>query len=113
MELEGFATAMDVDGDTLVVGAQFGYDVLREPGAAYVFTRTAGVWSQQQRLVAPVRDFFAHYGARVAVDGDTIAISNSSPFGVDVWARPGHMRAPSCYPRAKASAGSRSTATRC
>lgn len=73
-----FGSAVALDGDTLVVGAP-STDVggAMQPGAAYVFTRSNGVWSQQQKLVPGVgnpRDFF---GAAVAVDGDTIVVGST------------------------------------
>jgi FG-GAP repeat len=47
-----FGTAVAIDGDTLVVGADSDPDPNSglSVGAAYVFTRTNGVWTLQQRL---------------------------------------------------------------
>lgn len=73
-----FGDAVALDDDTLVVGApstDVGGAML--PGAAYVFTRSNGMWSQQQKLVPSVgnaRDFF---GAAVALDGNTIVIGST------------------------------------
>ena len=63
----GFAVA--VDGDTAVVGA-YGDDGYQ--GAAYVFTRQSGAWSQVAKLTASDGAGSAHFGASIAVDGDTI-----------------------------------------
>ena len=48
-----FGWSVSVSGDTAVVGAYLD-DVGANPdqGSAYVFVRSAGVWSQQQKLVA-------------------------------------------------------------
>ncbi len=36
----------------LIAAARFGGDTGTTPGAAYVFTRNAGIWSEQQKLTA-------------------------------------------------------------
>lgn len=68
----GFSVA--IDGDTAVVGALRDDDFGTDSGAAYVFVRSAGVWSQQQKLTAAdgaAGDFF---GWAVAIDGDTLIV---------------------------------------
>jgi len=65
----GFAVA--IDGDTVVVG-----DHVHPPdGAAYVFTRTAGVWSPEQGL-APTDLDAEQFGFPLVVDGDTIIVTD-------------------------------------
>ena len=61
-----------VDGDTLVIGA-LGDEPLNT-GAAYVFTRDAGGWTQVGKLTALVRRDDAGFGSSVAVHGDTIVV---------------------------------------
>ena len=61
-----------VDGDTLVIGA-LGDDP-NNTGAAYVFTRDAGGWSQVGKLTAADRRDDAGFGYAVAVHGDTIVV---------------------------------------
>ena len=81
-----FGNSVAVDGDTVVVGANEensaatgvnGDPTLTTPtyaGAAYVFTRTAGAWSQQAYLksYSPTKDLF--FGQTVAVNGDLVAV---------------------------------------
>jgi len=43
-------------------------------GAVYVFTRTAGVWTQQAYLKASNTEAFDRFGATVAISGDTIVV---------------------------------------
>jgi hypothetical protein len=43
-------------------------------GAVYVFTRSAGIWSQQAYLKASNTDSGDEFGAATAVDGDTVII---------------------------------------
>lgn len=73
---ESLGYSVDISGDSLIAGAPDARDVAieRGPGAAYVFVRGAGGWSQQQRLLAADgvnRDFF---GAAVGIDGDLAVV---------------------------------------
>ncbi len=81
-----FGTSVSLSGDTLVVGADAAPNGSRA-GAAYVFTRSGNVWSQQG---APLRAANARneagFGNAVAVDGDTLVVgaSNESSLGPGV-----------------------------
>lgn len=71
-----FGSAVDIDGDTLVVGAYWtAVDGKPEQGAAYVYERRSGQWLQTARLVAA--DGLARhlFGSAVAIDGDVIAVA--------------------------------------
>ena len=76
-----FGHSVAMDGDTAVIGApgddygnpsDFPYG--NESGAAYVFTRSAGVWTEQQKLTASDGGPIGQFGFSVAVDGDTAVI---------------------------------------
>ena len=74
-----FAGSLDLDGDTLVVGAAQAepHGVETDAGSAYVFTRsTAGVpsslWTFRQKLQSPTRLEHDNFGFAVAVDGDVV-----------------------------------------
>ena len=75
-----FGYAVAIDGDTAVVGARYededasGGNNKNNAGAAYIFTRTNSVWSQQAKLVASDRAANDHFGSSVAVDGDTVVV---------------------------------------
>ena len=43
-------------------------------GAAYIFTRTAGVWSQQAYVKASNSEAEDIFGVSVALSGDTLAV---------------------------------------
>jgi hypothetical protein len=76
MEFARFGGSVALDGDTLVVGASFilgGVAALFQ-GEAYVFVRTAGVWSQQALLQPAFVDTEDEFGYRVAISGDTIVV---------------------------------------
>jgi len=84
--VDRFGQSMALDGDTLVVGAHLedssatGVDgdasdnSAANSGAAYVFTRTAGVWSQQAYLKASNTGASDFFGWAVDVDDDTIVV---------------------------------------
>lgn len=69
----GLAVAMD--GDTAVVGAYFD-DHLggMDAGAAYVFVREGGVWTQSAKLTAADAAANDQFGWTVAVSGETIMV---------------------------------------
>jgi hypothetical protein len=81
-----FGYSVAIDGDTVVVGASqddvraFGVNspplggYLGESGAAYVFARSGGVWSQQAYLKASNADYDDYFGEHVAIDGDTVVV---------------------------------------
>jgi len=79
VEFDQFGFAVAISGDRLVVGAE---EALIESnssqGAAYIFERTAGVWTEVHKLVEPTTiQNFAEYGHDVAIDGDWIAVGGS------------------------------------
>jgi hypothetical protein len=83
----GMAVALSGDGNTLAVGAQLedssGTGIGSTPnnsadaaGAVYVYSRSAGSWSQQAFVKAPNTDTVARFGNSVALnsDGNTLAV---------------------------------------
>jgi hypothetical protein len=81
-----FGASVSLSGDTLAVGAQL-EDSLAigvngdesdnlglSAGAAYVFTRTEGVWTQQAYLKASNTQIEDRFGAVVSLSGDTLAV---------------------------------------
>jgi hypothetical protein len=70
-----FGKALSLSGDTVVVGA-YGDDLgaIPEAGSAYVFTRSAGVWSPQTKLTASDGVAGAVFGYGVALSGDTVLL---------------------------------------
>ncbi|MBI3426641.1 MAG: putative Ig domain-containing protein, partial [Acidobacteria bacterium] len=70
-----FGIRVAVSGDTLVIGAPFKANgAATEQGAAYVFVRNNGVWSQQQKLLANDGAANDRFGFAVAINGDTALI---------------------------------------
>ncbi|WP_438032551.1 DNRLRE domain-containing protein [Sorangium sp. So ce204] len=68
---DGFGASVAISADTAVVGAPWGTG---GAGAAYVFVRSGGVWSEQAKLVASGGPSNPAGGA-VAVDGDRAVLS--------------------------------------
>ncbi len=73
-----FGVSVAVSGDTAVVGAPlapFDSEFLSPgPGSAYVFVRSGGVWSQQQKLTASDATADDNFGFSVALSGDTAVV---------------------------------------
>lgn len=70
-----FGGAVALVGDLIVVGASF-KDVAANPdqGAAYVFKRSGGTWTQQARLTAADGTTLDEFGTAVALHGNTALI---------------------------------------
>ncbi len=69
-----FGTAVDVDGDTAIVGAPGNDELALETGAAYIFVRNGTSWSPQEKLVAPDADIGDFFGGAVAIDDNTVVV---------------------------------------
>ena len=70
-----FGSDLTLDGDTAIIGAYTDVDDEIRSGSAYIFTRTEGVWSQQQKLTASDAEDDDYFGRYMALDGDTVIIS--------------------------------------
>ncbi|HUI79096.1 MAG TPA: Ig-like domain-containing protein [Bryobacteraceae bacterium] len=78
---QGYSVAISADGNTALVGGFQDNDYI---GAAWVFTRSGGVWSQQgEKLVGSGADPYARQGYRVALsaDGNTALVGGLG----DAW----------------------------
>jgi hypothetical protein len=83
-----FGQGLDIDGDTIVTGARLeasGANGVNgdetdnsapNAGAAYVFTRTGGIWTQQAYLKASNAGADKNFGGSVAIVGDIIAVGS-------------------------------------
>ncbi len=70
----GFGGAVALDGDTLVVGAEFDDEAGPDFGAAYVLVRDGGTWVLQQKLTPPDGVEGSRFGISVGVSGDTAVV---------------------------------------
>jgi hypothetical protein len=74
-----FASSVDIDRDTALVGALHDSDYGTSSGAAYIFARGAdGVWVEQQKLVASDAREQDRFGHSVALDDDYAVIGATS-----------------------------------
>jgi len=83
---QGFSVALSADGNTAIVGGHFDHE---EFGAAWVWTRTGNVWSQQGGKLVGSDDslIIAHQGWSVALsgDGNTALVGGWSDSGGTAW----------------------------
>ncbi|HPO17287.1 MAG TPA: PKD domain-containing protein [Candidatus Hydrogenedentes bacterium] len=72
-----FGCSAAIYGDTVVVGAFGRDDMGLMSGAAYVFTRTDGAWSEQAKLTAANGSIADSFGVSISIYGDTVLIGAS------------------------------------
>jgi len=72
-----FGSAVAIDGDTALIGEP-GYDVLPsdtyEDGAAYVFKKSGGTWTESRFLTTSKTNQAGYFGSAVALQGDIALI---------------------------------------
>jgi hypothetical protein len=70
--------ALDIDGDTVVIGADADDVGGADSGSVYVYVRSDTGWALQSRLTAPDRREGQRFGRAVAIDGDTLVVGAAS-----------------------------------
>ncbi len=73
-EGDAFGTSVAIDGTTIVVGAGRATGGAPMSGAAYVFVRSGGAWTQQQKLSDSSSRSLDFFGNSVAVSGNTALV---------------------------------------
>lgn len=92
-----FGSSIDIDGDTVVIGASEDEENGDKSGSVYVFTRSGDTWNQQAKLlpVDGVADDL--FGCSVSVSGDTVVVGaiskrfSNRPGSAYVFMRSGEM----------------------
>lgn len=87
--MQGFGFSVVVDGDLALIGAPGDSDGGSRAGAAYVFERQLGVWTQEAKLAASDAAPGDGFGLAVALDGGTALIGAPDadlPAGTDAGA---------------------------
>ena len=69
-----FGFSVCLEGDLALIGAYGDDEFGSNSGAAYIFERSAGSWSQQAKLKASDNESGDNFGYSVSIDGDTIVI---------------------------------------
>lgn len=88
----GFSVSLSSDGNTLAIGAPDDDNANgTDAGAVYVWTRSAGVWTQQQKIISTTAGVGFGTTASLSSSGDTlIAASPDSGNGsAYIWTRTG------------------------
>jgi len=88
---QGYSVSLSADGNTAIVG---GYADNSVAGAAWVWTRSGGVWTQQAKLVGSgAINANQGYSVSLSADGNTALVggaSDNASFGAAwVWTRSG------------------------
>lgn len=73
--LDRFGDSVSIDGGTAVIGAS--QDTLK--GSAYIFVRSGGNWTQQQRIAPGDGANSDDFGRSVSISGSTVVIG--APIG--------------------------------
>jgi hypothetical protein len=81
--VDGFGTAVSISGDVALVGAPNNTNANGTgAGAAYVYRRIGGIWSEEVKLIASDGATGDHFGNAVAIDGDLALVgAYAGPFG--------------------------------
>ncbi len=72
-----FGWAVDVSGDTIVVGAAGDNFAGTYSGAAYVYVRTGTTWTRQAKLIPSVTRARDEFGTSVAIHNNTIVVGTN------------------------------------
>jgi hypothetical protein len=65
-----FGESVGISGDNIIVGAPYDDDLGGGSGSAYIFHLSAGVWTEDEKLVASDGVASDNFGEAVAIDGD-------------------------------------------
>ncbi len=70
-----FGSAVAVSGDTAFIAADGDEDHGNDSGSVYVFTKTAGVWTQTQKITPTDGAALEYFGYPLAMSRDTVVFS--------------------------------------
>jgi serine protease len=69
-----FGYSVSLDGDTALIGANWDDDNGNDSGSAYVFIRSAEIWTQQAKLLASDGKTGTEFGSSVSLSNETALI---------------------------------------
>ncbi len=69
-----FGNSVSIDLDTVAIGAPLDDDTASDSGSGHLFTRTAGAWTQQAKLVASDPEAGDRFGFSIGVDGNRTVV---------------------------------------
>jgi hypothetical protein len=76
-----FGWSVAVEGETIVIGARGGDGIVPDSGAAFVFQRTGGIWSEIAKLSADDGVGGDYFGESLAISGSTVVVGASRDDG--------------------------------
>lgn len=77
VEDDSFGRAIAIEGDTAIVGSYARTPSGDFPGAAYVFERSGGVWTQTQKLTGSDVGLTGQFGSSLGLQGDRLLVGAS------------------------------------
>ena len=86
-----FGFAVDVDGDTALVGAWGCDDAALASGAAYVFVRSTGIWTETYKLTAEEPGSYDYYGYFVSLSEQVAAVGSHGDDDLAIEAGATHL----------------------
>jgi hypothetical protein len=69
-----FGSSVILSGDRLIAGAPGDAEIATNAGAAYIFERTGGAWSQTEKLLDPTGAANDFFGLSVALENDVAVV---------------------------------------
>ena len=73
---DDFGASVDVSGDKVVIGAPRADDGVKRSGAAYVYSRTGTVWTEETKLFASDGAKNDFYGESVSISGIIVIVGS-------------------------------------
>jgi hypothetical protein len=74
-EEDQFAGSVSISGDYAIVGASYDSDIGTDAGAAYIFERVDGTWTEKQKLTADDGAAGDGFGRSVSISGNRAIVS--------------------------------------
>lgn len=71
-----FSSALDIDGDRVIVGSLGDSDSAHRAGSAYIFKLIDGTWVQEQKLAPNDLEARDNFGIEVTIDGELAAVAS-------------------------------------
>jgi len=81
--LDSCGRAVDMDSDSIILGAPHEDSQGDGAGAAYIFVRAGGGWTHQATLRGRNSIKYSSFGRDVAIDGDTAVVKDAYLLGMD------------------------------
>ena len=86
---DDYGDSVSIDGDVAIVGAsEKPFNGMNYVGAAYIYRRVAGVWTEEAKLLPPGAEIHDNFGTSVAIQGD-VAVVGAPDFAVSSFSGTG------------------------